>query len=308
MSEKRPSVDFRQLVYVLRTAELGSITKAADALNIAQPTLTKAIGLLERRLGVPLFERLPRGVVPTVYGKRLLRHAQLVEVQLEDAIRDLDALRDGDVGKVRIGAGPSWLRHHLPQTIAQVTAERPGIEVHVTGGFDQSLLLGLSSGDLDFVVAETALAENQNQFEVEVLTEDDLVVWCRQDHPLRKASRVTLEDLIEQTWALPPTRTFARQKFDAKLLAGGLPQPDRVTESDSLAFILSMVTASDCLTYTGSAALWVPTFATLVPLDVPEIKVRRSAGIITRQRSFPASAAEYVMALLRDYCHQHPTN
>lgn len=306
--ETHPSVDFRQLVYLLRTAELGSITRAAEALNIAQPTLTKAIGLLEHRLGVPLFHRLPRGVEPTVFGQRLLEHARLVQVQLEDAVRDLDTLREGGVGKVRIGAGPSWLRQHLPETIAQVTAERPGIDVHVTGGFDQSLLQGLLSGDLDFVVAETALAENRDEFAVEVLTEDDLVVWCRSEHPLRSNSRVTLKDLIEQAWALPPGRTFARQKFDAKLLAGGLPQPARVTESDSLAFILSMVAASDCLTYTGSAALWVPDFAALVPLEVPGIKVTRSAGIITRRRSLPSSATEYVMSMLREYCRQNPVN
>ena len=306
--ETHPSVDFRQLVYLLRTAELGSITKAAEALKIAQPTLTQALGLLEHRLGVPLFERLPRGVKPTVFGKRLLEHARLVEVQLEDAIRDLDTLREGGVGKVRIGAGPSWLRHHLPETVAQVTTERPGIDVHVTGGFDQSLLQGLASGDLDFVVAETALAENQDEYSVEVLTEDDLVVWCRENHPLRKASRVSMSDLIEQAWALPPARTFARQKFDAKLLAAGLPQPARVTESDSLAFILSMVAASDCLTYTGNAALWVPTFASLVPLDIPGIKVTRSAGIITRNRSLPSSATEFVMSMLRDYCRRNPVN
>ncbi|MGQ7844371.1 LysR family transcriptional regulator [Granulosicoccus sp. 3-233] len=306
--ETHPSVDFRQLVYLLRTAEHGSITRAAEALNIAQPTLTKAIGLLEHRLGVPLFERLPRGVQPTVFGERLLEHARLVEVQLEDAVRDLDTLREGGVGKVRIGAGPSWLRQHLPETIAQVTAERPGIEVHVTGGFDQSLLQGLASGDLDFVVAETALAENREAFAVEVLTEDDLVVWCRARHPLLKAARVSLQDLIEQSWALPPERTFARQKFDARLMAAGLPQPDRVTESDSLAFILAMVAASDCLTYTGSAARWVPNFASLVALDVPDIKVSRSAGIITRSRSLPSSATEFVMHRLRDYCRQHPVN
>src|SRR5215469_4705109 len=107
-------MDFRQLEYFLRVAQRKNISLAAADLNIAQPTLTKSIKLLEDRLGVKLFERLPRGVALTPFGQTLLRHAEAVHVQIRDAGQEIAAQRSGTVGTVAIGAGPTWLRSYLP--------------------------------------------------------------------------------------------------------------------------------------------------------------------------------------------------
>jgi DNA-binding transcriptional LysR family regulator len=78
-------MDLRQLEYFLRVAQRRNISAAAAELNITQPSLTKSIKLLEKELGVRLFDRLARGVELTDYGHTLLRHAEAVHVQIGDA-------------------------------------------------------------------------------------------------------------------------------------------------------------------------------------------------------------------------------
>jgi DNA-binding transcriptional LysR family regulator len=116
-------MDLRQLEHFLRVAQRKNISLAAADLNIAQPTLTKSIKLLEEQLGVKLFERLPRGVALTSFGTTLLRHAEAVHVQMKDAGHEIAAQRTGAVGTVVIGAGPTWLRRYLPTALADDLGE-----------------------------------------------------------------------------------------------------------------------------------------------------------------------------------------
>ena len=107
-------MDLRQLEYFLKVAQRQNISTAAAELNITQPSLTKSIKLLEKQLGVQLFDRLARGVELTTTATTLLRHAEAVHVQINDAGDEVAALRSGTFGVVSVGAGPTWLRRHLP--------------------------------------------------------------------------------------------------------------------------------------------------------------------------------------------------
>jgi DNA-binding transcriptional LysR family regulator len=292
-------IDLRQLAYFCRTAELGGISRAAAALNIAQPTLSKAIQLLEHQLGVPLFIRGPQGVTPTPIGERLLRHAKLVMAQVGEAASEIEDLRTGKAGSVRIGAGPSWLRRILPLAVARALAERPDLQITVSGGFDETLLGGLDDGTLDVVVAELPLPDDRPDYAFEVLTRDRLIVCCRAGHPLTEAVAPSLADVLGQAWALPPAHTQARRKLDGRLRSLGLASPRAVTVSTSLAFILALVSCSDALTYTTSSALETPDGQGLVALDVPEIAAVREAGLIFRRLQLVTPATEHVLGHLR---------
>lgn len=111
-------MNIRQLEYFLTVAAHKSVTVAAAKLGVSQPTLTKTIRSLELELGVSLFERMPRGVDLTPYGQSLLRHAEAIRVQFGDAKNEIESLRGGKYGTVLIGAGPAWLRRHLPRAVA----------------------------------------------------------------------------------------------------------------------------------------------------------------------------------------------
>ncbi len=301
-------MDLRQLEYFLRVAQRRNISTAASELNITQPTLTKSIKLLEDQLGVKLFDRLPRGVALTSFGATLLRHAEAVHVQMKDAGDEITALRNGTFGTVRIGAGPAWLRRHLPLAVAKVIAKHPDIHIQIDGSFDETLLRSLRQGELDFVVAEIPSPEDRQGFDVTPLTSDKLGVCCRAGHPLTKRRNVKMRDLLNFPWLKPPRLTRAQSRLNALFVANDLPPPKTPVESGSMGLLLNVLKQSDALTYMVSKTLLTPEGEGLVMLSVPGLMLSREAGIITRRGGWLPPAALHVIEELRIVCAAEPEN
>lgn len=295
-------MNLRQLEYFLAVAQAGSFTAAAARVGVAQPTLTKSIRALEQELGVPLFERLARGVAVTAFGAVLQRHAERVGVQVQDTVEELKSMAGGAAGTVRIGAGPAWLRRHLPDAVARIVVAYPSIHVSVIGGFDDVVLRLLRAGELDFVVAELPSQENARDLTLQPLTTDHLCVCARAGHPLAGQGAVRASDLLSFPWVMPPQSTRAQQRLTALFVAADLPPPQIVVETESMAFLLRLVALSDALTFTVSTTLRLPEAAGLRVIDVPGLSPVRSAGLITRQGSFVSAASGLVIAELRRIC------
>jgi LysR family transcriptional regulator of gallate degradation len=301
-------MDLRQLEYFLRVAQRKNISTAAAELNITQPTLTKSIKLLEDQLGVKLFDRLPRGVALTSFGQTLLRHAEAVHVQVKDAGKEVSALRSGTFGTVMIGAGPTWLRRHLPLALARVIAKHHAVQIQVSGSFDETLLRALRQGELDFVVAEIPAPEEQQDLEVTRLTSDTLGVCCRVGHPLASRRNLTMRDLLSYPWVKPPRVTRAQRRLNALFEANDLPPPQGAVESGSMALLLNVVRQSDALTFQVSKTLQTREGEGLVMLSVPGLTLSREAGIVTRRGGWLSPAALYVIEELKVICAAEPEN
>jgi DNA-binding transcriptional LysR family regulator len=301
-------MDLRQLEYFLRVAQRKNISTAASELNITQPTLTKSIKLLEDQLGVKLFDRLPRGVALTSFGTTFLRHAEAIHVQMKDAGDEITALRNGTFGTVRIGAGPAWLRRHLPLAVAKVIAKHPDIRIQIDGSFDETLLRSLRQGELDFVVAEIPSAEDRQDFDVTPLTADKLGACCRSGHPLTAKRSLKMRDLLDFPWLKPPRVTRAQSRLNALFIANDLPLPKATVESGSLGLLLNVLRQSDALTYMVSKTLLTREGEGLVMLNVPGLTLSREAGIITRRGGWLPPAALHVIEELRIVCAAEPEN
>src|SRR3990167_3214425 len=98
--------DFRHLRHALALAEYGNFARAANALHMTQPALTRSIQSLEDGVGVRLFDRSRRGVEPTEFGHLLLRHAQNLELASRDLERDISLAKGLDIGELNVGVGP----------------------------------------------------------------------------------------------------------------------------------------------------------------------------------------------------------
>ena len=129
-------MDLRQLQYFLATVEHRSFGRAADALHVTQPALSKAVGRLEASLGVKLLDRLPRGVSPTLYGEVLAAHANLIDGELGRARDAIIALKQGSTGRVVVGAGASMRLELLPEATVRLYQRRPEVKIKVTGELD----------------------------------------------------------------------------------------------------------------------------------------------------------------------------
>lgn len=272
-------MDLSQIRYFKEVAGRGSFSAAAKALNITQPGLTKAVRKLEASLACKLFVRVARGVVLTPQGDALLRHANLLDVQLRDAREEVLSLDRGAVGELRIGAGPSWLSRALPRIVAELSTQYPGLRFQVVGGFNGTLMQALRGGELDLVVS--ALPDRSPPgLRTVPLTTDTISVIARRNHPLRARRVLRPADTLAYPWVLPGLDVLLRQRLESLFRVAGLEPPTARIESDSISFIAAALREGDMLSFATSQIL--RSERGIAPLPIPDLSMTRSAGILFR--------------------------
>jgi DNA-binding transcriptional LysR family regulator len=286
-------VELRTVEYFLAIAQEGSLRAAAQRLGVTQPALTKAVRRLEQEVGARLFERTVRGVTPTEAGNLLLRHAARMQASLAEAEHEIEALRAGLAGEVRLGAGPTWQHRLLPEALARFRSSRPAIRIVVRAGMDDVLKAELRAGRLDFVLAATPRSEElEPDLRHRPLSADDYAVVAADDHPLRRSRPLGLADLLAFPWILPGPRTQMVETLAALFRAQGLAPPRPVIETDSDRLRLSMLRSGPYLSYNTALHLAELRPEGVAVLDVPAARWRRQAGIITRRAGEPGPAAQ----------------
>jgi molybdate transport repressor ModE-like protein len=148
----RARVKTRQLMLLIAIEEHGNIHRAAESLNMSQPAASKLLKDLEDLIGVPLFERLPRGMRATWYGESLIRHARIALASLGEAGAEIEALRAGHAGNVSVGAisGPAMTL--LPPVLAALNREHPDLRVSVSIESSDVLLEQLAQNRIDLMI------------------------------------------------------------------------------------------------------------------------------------------------------------
>ena len=294
-------MDLSQIRYFNAVARHGSFSAAARALGMTQPGLTKAVRRLETSLECTLFSRLPRGVALTEQGQALLRHAGLLDVHLQDARDEVRALARGTVGVLRIGAGPSWLSRALPQIVAELATQYPGLSFQVEGGFNRSLMEAVRAGNLDLVVS--ALPDRSPAgLQAIPLTSDTISVVARQRHPLRAKRQPQPSSSLAYPWVLPGRDVLLRLRLEALFRVAGLDPPDAKIESNSISFIAAVLRNSDMLSFATSDVLRSE-MGGVAPLPIPGLTMTRSAGILYRSSAGITPAMRALIEAIKRLAH-----
>jgi len=207
----------------------GSLHRAAAALGLTQSALSKTLARLESEAGVPLFERTPRGLVPTGGGRTLLEHARRITLAMADMRGEMAEQRAARTGAVRIGALPYLVPSLLSPLLAQFFVARPlavfSIETHLSA----RLMALMQGGEVDLILAAmpSQVPEGVACLPLGPLT---MQIVARQAHP-RRARMRALADLCEERWAVPAPSLYLRQWLEARFTAAGLPPPRVAVES-----------------------------------------------------------------------------
>jgi DNA-binding transcriptional LysR family regulator len=181
----------------------GTLTGAAQKVAVTQPALTKSIRKLEHQLGVPLFERLPRGITLTVYGKTLLPHAQRIVAECRLADLELQAFGMGHTGLLKIGAGLMFGATFVPTAISDLYKTYPGVAFQLTSGVTELNFPLLCAGELDLVFGllpplDTIPAHLTYQPILELTSR----VVAGVNHPLARRRSVRASDLASWPWVV----------------------------------------------------------------------------------------------------------
>lgn len=167
-------MDLRGIRYFVQIAELGSMTRAAQHLRVAQPALSRHIRVLEKELGVALMVRLPRGVRLTTAGRQFLDRCQRI---LRELGRAQDELRSGSAtaqGQVILGVSPTTGPMLLPGMVERMRRQCPQISLKVVEGFSNQLYDWLLAGRAD--VAILTNPSNSRAMRVTALNSEPIVV------------------------------------------------------------------------------------------------------------------------------------
>ncbi|MBN8845714.1 MAG: LysR family transcriptional regulator [Sphingomonadales bacterium] len=237
----------RQLRLLTAIADEGTVLKGSQALNIAQPAATKSIKELEDALGVQLFERSSRGVTPTDFGHVMIKHAKLILAQLRHAGEELQSLEEGLSGRVHVGTLLAASTSLLPRALARLRERRPGIAVTVAEGTIDRLMPGLRTGDIDVVLGRLPEYREREGLKQEVLYLDTVSIMVREGHPLATRASLTLADLVDQAWVMPPTQTSLRRQIDQAFRHEDLEPPLDVIESVSILTNHALLVSTDML-------------------------------------------------------------
>ncbi len=180
--------------YYLAVVREGTISAAAEALHVAQPSLSRQMKELEKELGAELFVRGNRRITLTAEGVVLRKRAEEMVRLLQMTEEEISRVKNHVSGPVRIGAGESRSFHYLSRTAANLAAQHPDIRFHITSGDTRDLMNELADSLIDFAVIFTDVDHSLYE-SIPLPAEDSFAVLMKKDSPLAEKEEIRISDL-----------------------------------------------------------------------------------------------------------------
>ncbi|RFD19587.1 LysR family transcriptional regulator [Komagataeibacter melaceti] len=268
-------MDIRRLQAFVKIIDLGSISRAADLLNIAQPALSQQLATLESVFKQKLVIRSKSGVTPTTAGAELYRHAQTLTKQFDRAMVEISRGVGPLVGKVSVGLSPYSAGSTLSVELLRRVRERlPDITLHLTESFDDIYSELIMTGRLDMAVIHGAGPIKGVIFTPLMKEEFFLLAPQSLEIPQDETGAVQLADITDIPLLLPPTHNFVRKSVDMAFMRKQL-EPHIVAEIEALNTLQGAIVegiGSTILPWSVASRIVVPDRSRIYPLRNPVIQ------------------------------------
>lgn len=286
-------MELRQLEYFMAAVEQRSLGRAALAMNISQPAISKAIRRLELELGVPLLNRLPRGVDPTQFGDFLAVRGSAVQHALERIELELEAMKSGHMGKVVVGVGSSMRLTLLPEALLRVSGDHPEAEYKIVSKLYDGLLPDVQRGEIEFALCQVSAFDLDDDLAEIPLYSDSIRPTVRKGHPLLSKKNLTAEDCLDFDWVLPAPEHLGYRRLENIFHSINLPAPKPVVESDSTLFSIALIKRCDMISWHPTQVI-AENADDVAAIPLPEIAMHRDVGIL-HQKDAPFSPLANVL-------------
>jgi LysR family transcriptional regulator, carnitine catabolism transcriptional activator len=285
----------RHLRAAVALARHRSYIAAAVFLGISQPTLSRTIQGLERLLGVVLFQRGRRQVVPTPAGREFCQSAERWLADLDLQVQGMRELAEQRRGVLVISSLMSIAHRLLPRAIASYRRRFPSVEIHLRAGLQDAVQADVVGGIAELGIATAAGAAPP--LVAEQLAEEDCHLLLPRRHPLAAKSRIALADLAGQPMISMPLEAGLRRQIDAAAAQHGVALTHAVTLNQFDAQ-LSLVAAGLGLAIVPASALPGRHDTSVVarPLRRPPIR-RRVAWLRRADRPLSPAALGFLAEL-----------
>lgn len=293
-------IRLRHLRFLLSLAQTRNLSHSAVALHTTQPGLSKWLKDLENDIGLTLFERHARGLVPTAHGHALIAHARRIEAQLDRAASDMKILSEGNGGHVALGASGVAATEAGPRAVLEMAVRMPELRIDLVEGTMDLLLDMLGQGDLDIVIGRTADAsESLSMFGAEILYTDtaDLVVGC--GHPLTHLSEICWDDVQNYRWIIWPKGSPIRRALETALAAAGRSLPSNYIETNSVIANVTLLNNGDVIGVASHRSAKILSSMNMLHILPLELQGHGSVSMYWRQDELYPGAVEQALDCIR---------
>ena len=236
-----------QLRLIVEVAESGQLQMAAAATSMTQPAASRMLAEIERAVGAPLFLRQPKGMELTEMGAVMVRRARAMLREMRSMAAEVQALREGQGGAVRVGAVTGPAVGYLVPAIRAIKREAPDAEITVDVLPSRDLLRQLTAGEMDFALARVLPDFDSREFEIHPMRDEKVALLVRAGHPLARAPRVTFTELTDYEWIMQERGAPIREATLEAFGAVGLAEPGNIVNSPSLLLMIAYLSRSDAI-------------------------------------------------------------
>ena len=236
-------MDFRALTVFVAAYEEGNFSRAADRLNATQPGVSVQISTLETELGVPLFERNARGVLPTAQGKLLYPRAQQIIHDLRKTELEMKSLSGVISGKITVGIPPTLSMAILAAVLSKYADEYPNVEIRIFEAYSDTLISLVESNQIDFAIV--AQLPNHPAIAYDKIFTDRFILASSPSLGLEEHQPISLSEPPLFKYVVPSLLRRSLAGLLEEPLKAGRIVPARMMEIDGLAGTLEFIAATD---------------------------------------------------------------
>ncbi|MFO2466291.1 LysR family transcriptional regulator [Pseudomonas sp. 15FMM2] len=293
-------IRFKHLVLIDTLARTRNMHVTATRMNLSQPALSKMLRDLEQQFGFALFERLPRSMPPTELGEHVVRYAQGALAESAQFVDQVNRLRKGGHGFLKVGGIFAATSVVLPQAIATIKARSPLLSIEVVEQSSDHLLLMLEQNKLDLMIGRFTEARFSQLFDFQPLEPEPFCLVVNSEHPLLAQDCTPLDVLGDWPWVLYPVGTPLRERLEQAFRIAGIATPVDSVNTISMPMFLHLLQSGPMIAMLPrsmvAAQLSSGQFRELnSPLQLAPLEY----GVITRKdEPLSATAAEFVDILL----------
>ena len=236
-------MDLRHIRTFVTVAEVGTVSKAAERLHVAQPALSRQIANLEDEFGLTLFDRVGRRLKLTGAGERLLVDCRGLLSYVRALGEQAQVLRRGDVGVLRVSSSPHFIEGVFPEFLRHYAKRYPHVQVRLIEAVGADSLAMIERGEIH--LAQTAvrqIAPGDRRFAIHPLAPMEMLAACHPKAPLGKDGKVEIAQLAPFPLLQPTSDFLMRRHFDAACRLAGFT-PNNVLECRAPHGLLAMAEA-----------------------------------------------------------------
>jgi DNA-binding transcriptional LysR family regulator len=281
-------MNFTHLLAFYEVARAGSVSAGAERLHVSQPAVTREIRELEDRVGLILFDRLPRGVALTEAGRTLYEYADRIFVLADGAENELKELAGLGAGHMTIGASGTLGVYFVPDMIARFNASHPRVGIDLTVTNTERVEAGLR--DLTFTLGFIEGPFDDTVLHARRIGSDEIAVVAAAGHP-RAGARLRASDLVDQMMIMREPGSGTRAIIEEAYGRIGLNIQPLMSVSDTEA-IKRMLLAQHALAYVSVLSVKNELQrGELTIIEVEDLRIERPLNMVwTKGRSLSPSS------------------